>query len=239
MLDLEAGYESVRKAMMRRFLTIAALLSVITGLSTWVAVAAPLGQQECVITSPKPNAQLRGSVNVVGTARLGPAFDYYKVEYASATTPDAWVTIGDVHSRERTNERLETFHTTSLPDGAYYLHLVIVKTDGSLVESQRVPVEIANRQPSASPTPEETPTPTPTVVVPTPTRAIVELPTVVSRTPSPTTESGATPTSTPEGRTAISFPDLGVFVRQFVFGAFVTTVIFLFVGVVMLLRRVV
>jgi hypothetical protein len=224
--------------MMRKALTIAVLLSLVMVLSTEILVAAPpLQEQRYEITSPQANTQLRGSVEIIGTARW-PDFQFYKVEYASAATPGAWAVIGDTHGEQRSNERLETWHTTSLPDGTYYLHLVVVKIDGNLVETEPIPVQIANMQPTATPVPVETPTPSPTVVLPTPTTAIVEQPTTVIRlTPTPTSEIAATRTVTPETPGGISVPDLGVFVRQFVFGAFVATAIFLFVGIVFLLRR--
>jgi hypothetical protein len=220
-------------------LTIAVLLFLVHALSAQILVAAPLLQEQLYeIASPQANAQLRGSVNIVGSARW-PDFWFYKVEYSSAATPEAWAVIGDTHEEQRSNETLEIWHTTALPDGAYYLHLVVVKTDGNLIATEPIPVQIANTQPTATPVPVETPTPTPTIFMPTPTTAIVEQPTTVIRL-TPTAESEIVPIrtvtpETPEG--GISFPDLGVFVRQFAFGAFVTAAIFVFVGIVFLLRR--
>jgi len=225
---------------MKKSLAIAVLLSLVLFFSTELVQAVPRFQEQLYeITSPQANAELRGSVEINGTARLGTDFWFYKVEYASAATPEAWAVIGNTHEQQRTNERLETWHTTALPDGAYYLHLVVVKADGNLVATEPIPVQIANAQPMPTPVPAETPTSTPTVIIPTPTTAIVEQPTTVIRlTPTPTSEIVATRTVAPEtSGEGISFPDLGMFVRQFVFGAFVTTAIFLFVGVVFLLRR--
>lgn len=219
---------------------ISLLLSLLLAYSAQTAVAAPQLQEECCeITSPRANAEVRGSVEIVGTARLGPEFQFYKVEYASSATPDVWVPIGDIHRQQRTNERLETWYTTAIPDATYYLHLVVVKLDGNYVSTENLPVRIANTSPAPTPTPAESPTATPTVVVPTPTTAIVEQPTVVRATPTTLQEpeDAPAPTVAPETSTGFSFPDLGVFVRQFVFGAFVSTVIFLLVGVVFLLRR--
>lgn len=217
-----------------------AILSLLFVLAAQVSTAAPAQQeQRYEVTSPRPNAQVRDSVDIIGTARLGPEFQFYKVEFASAATPGAWVPIGDIHRQERTDARLETWHTTSIPDGSYYLRLVVVKLDGNYVETEPIPVRVANAQPAATPTPEETPTPIPTIVFPTPTPAIVEQPTVIGRTPTatPLPEGVPTPTEAPEPAGTISFPDARVFMRQFMFGAFVATVIFLFVGVVFVLRR--
>jgi len=224
---------------MKKALTIAALSSLILVLSTQILVAAPPPQEQLYeITSPQANAQLRGSVEIIGTARW-PDFWFYKVLFASAATPNAWVDLGEIHEQQRTNEWLETWHTTSFPDGDYYLRLVIIRTDGNTAaETEPIPVQIANAQPMPTPVPEESPTPTPTIIIPTPTTAIVEQPTTVSRpSPIPTSEIVTAPAAAPEPPGGFSLPDLSVFVRQFAFGAFVTTAFFLFVGVVVLLRR--
>lgn len=224
---------------MRRALTTATALYLLLWLSAGIVAAAPPPQDQVYeITSPRANQEVRGSVEVVGSARLGPEFQFYKVEYASSATPDAWVVIGDVHRQEITNATLEVWHTTALPDGAYLLHLVVVKQDGNLVETQPVRVLVANAQPAPTATPSESPTPTATVFIPTPTTATVEQPTVVSSTPVPTTTEGETlPSPTPQSGDTISIPSVGVFVKQCMFGAFVATVLFIFAGVVLLLRR--
>ncbi|MGB3904823.1 MAG: hypothetical protein WBB22_07865 [Anaerolineae bacterium] len=229
----------LREGTMRKALSTVLLLSLLLVVSSRISVATPLPQeQRYEITSPRPNQQVRGSVEIIGTARL-PEFQFYKVEYASAAQPDAWTPIGDLQWDERTDARLETWHTSALPDGTYYLRLAVVKEDGNFVETDPVTVRIANAQPAPTPTPAETPTPTPTIVLPTPTTAIVEQPTVIRAGPTATRESEveAPPTAAPDASATVSIPDVGAFVRQFVFGAFVATVIFLFVGVVFLLKR--
>jgi hypothetical protein len=67
----------------------------------------------------------------------------------------------------------------------------------------------------------------------------VEQPTVVRAQPTATgePESSSTMTVEPETNTTVSIPSVGVFLRQFVFGAFVAVVLFAFAGVVFLLRR--
>jgi hypothetical protein len=224
----------------RLALATSAVVSLFLLLPGEVLAAAPLPQQQLYeITSPRSDEEIRGSVEIVGSARLGPEFQFYKVEYAFSATPDAWTSIGEVHRQEKTNETLEIWHTTSLPDGAYYLHLVVVKQDGNLVETVPFRVQIANTEPLPTPTPEESPTPTATIFVPTPTVALVEQPTVVraQATAAAEPESSATMTVEPETNTTVSIPSAGVFVRQFVFGAFVAAVLFAFAGVVFLLRR--
>jgi hypothetical protein len=228
----------VNEGKMRRGLGITVALSLLLLLSTEIIGAAPLSQEQlCEITSPRANAQVRGSVDISGSARLGPDFQFYKVEYASSATPDLWVPIGDLHSQEKTDERLETWYTTSLPDGAYYLHLVVVRKDGNYIQTDPLRVNVANAEPAPTHTPEESPTPTPTIVIPTPTTAIVEQPTVVRATPSASAEPEASATVAQETESTIPIPSLDTFVRQCVFGAFVAAVLFVFVGVVFLLRR--
>ena len=223
---------------MQKALAIAVLLSLTIVLSPEISVAAPPSQEQVLeISSPQGDAQLRGSVEIIGTAHW-PDFWFYKLQYAPAATPDAFVDLGVTHEEQRTNERLETWHTAALPDGDYLLRLVIVRTDGNWMATEPIPVRIANMQPTATRVPEETPTPTPTIVLFTPTTAIVEQPTTVIRpTPAPTAGIVPTQAASPERPGGISVPDLGIFVRQFVFGAFVTTAVFLFVGIVALLRR--
>lgn len=223
---------------MRRALTITITLSLLLFLSTMIITAAPLSQERLhEITSPRANAQVRGSVDIIGSARLGQEFQFYKVEYASSAIPDLWVVIGDTHDQEKTNERLEIWHTSGLPDGAYYLRLVVVKQDGNYEQTDPLRVNVANAEPAPTHTPEESPTPTPTIVIPTPTTAIVEQPTVVRTTPSALAEPEASPTLPQETESTVSIPSLDTFVRQCVFGAFVAAVLFVFVGVVLLMRR--
>jgi hypothetical protein len=207
-----------------------------------VAEAAPASQEVLYeITSPRANAEVRGSVEIVGSARL-PDFQFYTLRYAASATPDAWIDIGEVVYQQKTNERLGTWHTTSLPDGAYYLRLVVVKQDGNAVETDPIRVQVANAQPAPTPTPAESPTPTATIVIPTPTTAIVEQPTVVVQSTAtaastPSTDEGTTPSPTSEDGNTISLPGIGGLLRQCAFGGFVAAVLFVFAGAVVLLRR--
>ena len=222
---------------MRVALASAAVLSLVLALPTGILSAAPAPQDQLYqITSPRPNAEVRGSVEIVGSARL-PEFDFYKLQYASSATSDLWIDIGDVQRQEKTNERLGIWHTTALPDGAYYLRLMVVKKDGNHAETDALRVNVANAEPAPTPTPEESPTPTATVVIPTPTTAIVEQPTTIGATPTPVVEAEASLTAVPDNGATVSIPSLGACARQFVFGAFVAAVLFVFAAVVFLLRR--
>jgi hypothetical protein len=223
----------------RAALAAAAVLTLLSTVSTGILSAAPDPQDQLYqITSPRPNAEVRGSVEIVGSARLGPEFQFYKVEYAASGTPDAWVPIGQLHYEQKGNERLEVWHTTTLPDGAYYLRLIVVRQDGNYMATEPLRVTVANTEPAPTPTPEESPTPTATVVIPTPTTAVVEQPTAVPRaTSTPGEEIEVTPTVASEEGATVPIPSVGACARQFVFGAFVAVVLFVFAGVVLLLRR--
>ena len=224
---------------MKAALAVAAVLFLMLAAPAGIVSAAPEPQDQVYqITSPRPNAEVRGSVEIVGSARLGPGFQFYKVEYAASGTPDAWVPIGELHYDQKSNERLEVWHTTTLPDGAYYLRLTVVRQDGNYVASEPLRVTVANAEPVPTPTPEESPTPTATVVIPTPTTAMVEQPTVA---PQPTStaadEIEVTPTVPSDEGPAVSIPSMDACARQFIFGAFVAAVLFVFAGLVLLVRR--
>lgn len=224
---------------MRRALHTISVLPLLLLLSTEIIAAAPLSQEQlCEITSPRPNAEVRGSVEIVGSARH-PEFDFYKLQYASSATPDLWIDMGDVQREERTDATLGIWHTSALPDGAYYLRLWVVRKDGNYVQTEPLRVNVANAEPAPTATPAESPTPTPTIVIPTPTIAIVEQPTVVSSTPTASDVAEASPTVAEETESTVSIPSLDTFVSQCLFGAFVATVLFFFVGVILLLRRLV
>ena len=129
---------------MRRYLVISAAILISSLLAATVAQAAP-GRQDVLyeITSPRPNAEVRGSVEIVGSARL-PDFDFYTIRYASSATPDAWIDIGEVVRQQKTNERLGIWQTSGLPDGAYLLRLVVAKQDGNAVETDPIRVQVVN-----------------------------------------------------------------------------------------------
>lgn len=227
---------------MRRYLVISAAILISSLLAATVAQAAPVRQEVLYeITSPRPNAEVRGSVEIVGSARH-PQFDFYKLDYASSARPDEWIDIGQTHDDQRTNATLEVWHTTALPDGAYFIRLWVVTKDGNYQRSEPVRVIVANAQPAPTPTPAESPTPTATVFIPTPTTAVVEQPTVVvesTATPISTTGSGEgdTPSPTTEGANTISIPSAGVFAKQCVFGGVVAAILFVFAGAVVLVRK--
>lgn len=92
-------------------------------------VAAPVsGSQGCVpgqleITSPKPGAEVSGSVTLVGTVDL-PNFGFYKYEVSLRGT-DIWSAIS-AQSETHLNEELGNLNTTVFTPGDYLLRVVVL-----------------------------------------------------------------------------------------------------------------
>jgi len=194
-------------------------------------------QQEPIweITSPVANARLRGTIEIRGSAYLGgpSIFWKYMIYYAPLSAPQDWHQI--VYSeREVRDGLLGTWDTTTVPDGTYNLYLRAAYQDGNYKDTPPRQVVVANAEPTATPTPTETPTPTPTVVLITPTVVVVQ-PTVVRFTPTPTLV--ATRTSLPEVPSSITLPDMDIVFNYFLFGALVAGVLFAFIIIVNLIRR--
>ena len=148
-------------------------------------------RQECLtvaITSPRQNAILRGSVEIMGSASIGD-FQFYKVEYSTQFEPDRWIAVSTTYSQPVINGRLDVWNTTTVPDGTYNIKLTAVDIRGQ--EPCRVVIRqlvVANAAPTETPTPTATPPSTPTPRPPTPTIAIFQ----------PTVEGEAGLAETPE-----------------------------------------
>jgi len=230
--------------MRARGLTIALVAALI--LSLLMPLSPVMGQQVQVqITSPEINQEIRGNVPIIGSAS-NPDFQYYKVEYGVGPNPSDWALIDRMIETPVINGQLVVWNTTILPDGVYSLRLRAVKQDGNYDEFLLRGVIISNTRPTATPT--ETPTETPEVpseVTPLPTS-----------TPGPDTESESTPPPvqviTPAGpimapspTPALERPSVGEdlpFDTQswgdsFVFGALAMGAVFVVVGIVFGVRR--
>lgn len=205
------------------------------------AEATPL-LQGCVqveITSPRPEAELRGIVTIEGSASIG-GFQFYKVEYSTADQPDVWRAVSQTYSQPVVEGVLDRWNTPAYPDGEYNLKLTAVDTRGQEVCRHLVrDLVIANTRPTATLTPESPPT------LPGPTTTATPRATATPAPPTPTpTILAIIPTRQPV------FPDLNT-VRDTVRGAFdvaqlqelfllgagITAAIFLLTGLVSLLRR--
>ncbi|MFQ5341587.1 MAG: hypothetical protein ACE5F6_08565 [Anaerolineae bacterium] len=214
-----------------------------------VAVAFGLGPAEatpllqgCVqveITSPRPEAELRGIVTIEGSASIGD-FQFYKVEYSTADQPDVWYAVSQTYSQPVVDGVLDRWNTPAYPDGEYNLKLTVVDIRGQEVCRYFVrDLVIANTKPTATLTPESPPTlPGPTITAtpratatpapPTPT------PTIVAIIP---TRQSALPDLDSIRDTVSSAFDVAQLQELFLLGAGITAAMFILAGLVSLLRR--
>ncbi|MEA3408208.1 MAG: hypothetical protein U9R48_09040 [Chloroflexota bacterium] len=223
--------------MPRRIALVLMLLFLLSGLAPSAIHAQPSQQQMKVeITSPEMNAELRGMVAIVGSASV-PSFQFYKVEFGVGPSPSEWAVIGELHDQPVINGQLAVWDTTKLPDGVYTLRLQAVKQDGNWEEFYVRQLAIVNTRPTPTPTPTVTPTlePTPTEVREATPEATATLYIIAP------TEALSMPTPTP----TLSRPDQGrelpldpkSWVQAFVFGGATMGAIFVLLGIVFGLRR--
>ena len=221
---------------MRRLAIGLVLVAVVVASRRTTVRAEPVQQQSQVqITSPEVSQEIRGIVPIIGSA-LVPDFQYYKVEYGNGPDPSQWSVIGSMHEVPVVNGQLEIWDTTERSDGVYSLRLRAVKRDGNYGEFFVRQVVIVNARPTHTPTSEASPTPTaaaPTVS-PTP-RATATLQIIApSAALSPPT---ATPTlSRPQQRQVLPV-DPKDWQQAFCYGALATGAVFVLLGIVFGLRR--
>jgi len=220
---------------MRRWAIVLVLLALLALSGPILTRAAPVGQQiQVEITSPEMNAELRGAVVIIGSASVS-EFDYYKVEFGVGPNPAQWAVLGSLHKTPVVNGQLETWDTTLLPDGVYTLRLQAVKRDGNYDEFYVRQVAIVNSRP----TPTEVLTPTPTRLA-TPTRPAPPKATATLQIIAPTAGLSvptATPTlSRPQQRDALPVNPES-WGQSFCFGGLAMGAVFLLLGIVFGLRR--
>ena len=216
---------------------LAILLLLVATTLCWVSpvVAEPVAQQiQVQITKPEMGEQVRGQVAIMGSAAVG-AFQFYKVEFGVGPNPQQWAVIGDLHDTPVVNGQLAVWDTTALPDGVYSLRLQAVKQDGNWEEFFVRQVSIVNTLPTATPSPTVTPTvkatstpratpkATATLQIIAPTAAL-SMPTV-------------TPTlSRPEQESELPI-DPETWGQSFVYGGAAMAAVFVLLGVVFGIRR--
>lgn len=111
-----------------------------------VTQSVPSGMSGCIpdqimITEPKPSDEVRGIVNIMGTANV-PNFGFYKYEIAPIGTQN-WATVSA--AREPVvNDALGNWSTTSLTNGDYFLRLVITDNVGKELEPCVLAVRVMN-----------------------------------------------------------------------------------------------
>lgn len=210
-------------------------------------VPAVAQQVQVQITSPEINEEIRGNVPIIGSASTA-AFQYYKVEYGVGPSPSDWALIGDMIESPVINGQLAVWNTSLLPDGVYSLRLRAVRQDGNYDEFLLRGVIIANTRPTATPTETPTPTQTPSGGTPAATPQPGSPggpvgPTGPTATVEVVTPSAplAAPTPTPTvGRPIVSdeLPfDTGGWGDSFLFGVLAMGAVFVVVGLVFGVRR--
>lgn len=84
------------------------------------------------ITAPPNGTQLKGSVDIRGTAS-GTDFQQYVLHYGAGSSPTTWTQIGSAHTTPVTNGLLGIFDATPLPDGVYTIRLTATNSAGSSI----------------------------------------------------------------------------------------------------------
>jgi hypothetical protein len=95
------------------------------------------------ITSPGMGATVSGMVAIVGTADH-PQFQFYKVEYGQGEQPGAWHVINDVHRSPVHGGVLEQLNAGALPNGVYWVRLVVVDQSGNFPPPCQVRIVVQN-----------------------------------------------------------------------------------------------
>ena len=231
---------------MKKFFVVLLLILTLAPALGGLSLAAPSfspPRQECLnvsVTSPRMNAIVRGKVEIIGSASID-GFQFYKVEFSTITDPDYWMAISTTYNHPVIEGRLDVWDTTVLPDGAYNLKLTVVDIQGQEPCRVVIPqIQVVNTQPTETPTPEATPTVTETPRAPTPTIAIVQPPTstpVIIPTPSPVAIPTRRPPGLPDTSILGDLIDVSALGQAFTLGLGATTAVFVLVGVVSFLRR--
>ena len=202
--------------------------------------ADPLAQQPQVqITSPEMGAEVRGVVPIMGSASV-PSFQFYKVEFGVGPNPAQWAVIGELHQQPVINGQLAVWDTRVLPDGVYTLRLQAVKMDGNWEEFLVRQIAIVNTRPTSTPTTDATATPDRPTVTPTaeatPTPEVT--PTLMIIAPTAALEQ---PTPTPTLSRPVQQRDLPVnpdnWLQSFIYGGIAMGTIFVLMGIVFAVRR--
>ena len=204
--------------------------------------ARPLAQgcAQVVITTPAPGDTVRGIVPIEGSATIGD-FQFYKVEYSTADQPEFWRAVSTTYPQPVIEGVLDQWNTTVLPDGIYHLRLTAVDIRGQEVCHFFVRnLRIANQEPTATPTPAAPPTlpgPSPTATSPaTPTPAATPTPTATAAPILPTRQPQI-PLLSEIRESARQAFDVERVRDAFLLGAATTTALFVFLGALSLLRR--
>ena len=95
------------------------------------------------IASPPMGAVLSGRVVIQGTANHA-RFQFFKVELAQGAEPASWGVLNRTHLNPVIGGVLEQFDTTTVPNGLYWLQLVVVDQSGNFPPPCQVRVIVRN-----------------------------------------------------------------------------------------------
>lgn len=106
----------------------------------------PSGSSGCVpdqiiITSPAPGDEVKGTVQLIGTAAI-PNFGFFKYEVTPVGTQN-WATVSAGRQPVQ-NAKLGDWDTTTLANGDYFLRLVLTDNVGTSLEPCVIAVRILN-----------------------------------------------------------------------------------------------
>lgn len=99
-----------------------------------------------IITSPKSNSIISGTITIVGTA-IDENFLNYGVQYGTGSLPNIWFTMA-TSTTQVANGTLATWDTSLLPDATYTIRLE-VKDKSNNIATDTVKVNIDNTPPVA------------------------------------------------------------------------------------------
>ena len=102
---------------------------------------------DVVITSPSMFADVRGEIEITGTA-AGENLDYYRILVGRGLNPENWVQVGTDSRSLVIDDTLETWDTSDL-NGLYAVQLQAVRTD-QLVDTSVIQVTVDNTPPDVS-----------------------------------------------------------------------------------------
>ena len=211
-------------------------------LITSLIIARPVvaQSQNAAITSPRDGAQLKGVVQIEGTATHG-KFHHYELAWAPQNTED-WQQIAFVQN-QITNGSLGTWDTAPLQPGVYRLRLRLVFDNDQTIDVvvNNLSINQGTPTPSPSPTPSTAPTalpiPTTGAIVATPTVLIVQPPASTPQTTTTAQPSAGTGSTTPGNpRTPSVQVNFGSFGKAFCNGILYTLLLFVAWGVILAMR---
>lgn len=176
------------------------------------------------ITSPAPDALLRGQVTITGNVEV-PTFFSAQLDFAYASDPTStWFNIQSF-SQPLTDSTLAVWDTTSITDGDYVLRLRVNFEDGTFQEVT-VPIHIGNDvQPTTTPEP---------TLTPEPESALIPTPFLLAASPTPTAPPRPTPTALPPNPVSLGQNQIYVSLGR---GALVILGLFALAGLIIRVRR--